>query len=299
MAFRSNNNQSVELRQLVYLDAVVRHGGFTRAAEALHVAQPAVSAQIRRLERELDAQLLERSTRRVSVTHAGEVFLARVRAALAELDAARADLADMREVVRGEVRVGATLVLGSLDLPGVLARFRRRHPGVALSLRTGLIAELRAQLDAGELDVVLGPLDPVTTAGRRTIRLVDERVVLITAPGRAVVRLADVAGEPFVCLPGTSGLRTLLDRAAAAAGFEPRVEFETRSAASVRQLVSAGLGVAVLAESAAREPGAPIAIHELRPAPRHPPIGLVEPAGRRLTPAARAFRDELAGARRT
>ena len=289
----------MELRQLRYFDAVVQHGGFTRAAEALHVAQPAVSAQIRRLERELDTALLHRSTRRVSLTHAGEVFLRRVRAALTELDAARADLAELDDVARGQVRIGATLLLGALDLPATLATFRRRHPGVALSLRTGLIAELRDQLDAGDLDLVLGPLDPVTKAGRRHVTLVGETIVLATAVGRTNLTLRDVADEPFVCLPPHSGLREILEQAAAAAGFTPRIEFETRTAASVRQLVSAGLGVALLAGSAAREPGAPLAIHELRPAPKHPPIGIIEPAQRRLTPAARALHDELLAARQS
>src|SRR5215468_4217165 len=103
----------MELRQLVYFDAVVRHGGFSRAAERLHVAQPAVSAQIRRLETELGTTLLQRTTRRVSLTYAGELFLARARRVLAQVDAARGDLAELSAVLRGRVRIGATQVLGS------------------------------------------------------------------------------------------------------------------------------------------------------------------------------------------
>lgn len=286
----------MEVRQLTYFEAVVRLGGFTRAAEALHVAQPAVSAQIRSLERELGVQLLHRTTRHVSPTHAGEVFLVRARAVLAELDAARRDLLDLAEVLSGEVRIGAALAalpIGRLDLPAALATFRHRHPGVALSLRTGLVRELCAELDNGSLDLVLGPIDAASGAGRSTTLLAEETVVLVTQTGRPRLTLADVAGEPFVCLPQASGLRQILDDAAAVAGFTPRVEFETRSANAVRQLVSAGLGVALLAASAAREPGAPIAVHVLRPAPKHPPIGVLEPAGRRLVPAARALREQL------
>ena len=286
----------MELRQLHYFDAVVRTGGFTRAAETLHVAQPAVSVQIRALERELGTELLQRSTRRVALTHAGEVFLIRVRSALAELDAARRDLGELSDVVTGEVRIGAALVVGALDLPGALATFRRRHPGVALSLRTGLVRDLCRELDDGALDLALGPLDTAARAGRRTTKLLGETVVLVTDLGRAGLQLVDVADEPFVCLPAGSGLREILTRAAATAGFVPRVEFETRTAASVRQLVSAGLGVGLLAGSAAREAGAPVAVHTLRPAPRHPPIGILEPAGRRLTPAARTLREELLSA---
>src|SRR5882757_8519745 len=85
----------MELRQLAYFEAVVRHGGFSRAAEQLNIAQPAVSAQVRRLERELGAALLERTTSRVRLTPAGELVLARARSALAQVEGARADLAEL------------------------------------------------------------------------------------------------------------------------------------------------------------------------------------------------------------
>ena len=148
----------MELRQLVYFDAVVRYGGFSRAAERLHIAQPAVSAQIRRLETELGTTLLQRTTRRVALTHAGELFLARTRRVLDQLDRARADLDELSTVRRGQVRVGATQILGSLDLPAALAQFRHCYPGVSLALQTGLIAELLDTLNAGEVDLVLGPV---------------------------------------------------------------------------------------------------------------------------------------------
>jgi DNA-binding transcriptional LysR family regulator len=148
----------MELRQLVYLDAVVRRGSFTKAAQRLHVAQPAVSAQIRRLEAELGVTLLERTTRRVALTHAGELFLARARQVLDQLDAARVDLAELSAVLRGRVRIGATQVVGSLDLPAALAQFRRRYPGVSLALHSGLIAKLLGLLDAGDVDLIVGPV---------------------------------------------------------------------------------------------------------------------------------------------
>src|SRR5215470_8230134 len=173
----------MELRQLAYFDAVARHGSFTKAAQRLHVAQPAVSAQIRRLEAELGATLLERTTRRVALTHAGEVFLARARGVLAQLDGARADLAELSAVLRGQVRIGATQILGSLDLPAALAQFRRRYPGVSLALRTGLIAELLGTLNAGEVDLVLGPVHTDLPGRYLSHPLVTETLALVTAPG--------------------------------------------------------------------------------------------------------------------
>ncbi len=300
----------MELRQLVYFDAVVRYGGFSRAAERLNIAQPAVSAQIRRLEAELGTALLQRTTRRVGLTHAGEVFLPRARQALAQLDRARADLDELSTVQRGQVRIGATQIFGSLDLPAALAGFRHRYPGVSLALQTGLIAELLGTLHAGEVDLVLGPVHTDLPAAYVAHPLVAETLVLVTAPGHplaadgagdgsgsnapraqphlvapspgAGVTLAAVRDEPFVCLPAHSRLHGILCAAAEAEGFVPRIDFETYSPASIRELVAAGLGVALLATSAAYAPGPAIGVHRLKRPPWHPPIGLIRARGRPL-----------------
>jgi len=185
-------------------------------------------------------------------------------------------------------------VLGGYDLPAALAGFHARFPGVSLALRTGLIAHLLALLDAGEVDLVLGPVHDDLPSRFAARELVGEQVVLILPPGRAVVReLAEVRDEPFVCLPASSGLRAILDRAAAAAGFTPRVQFETHSAASIRELVAAGLAVALLARSAAVCAGPAVTVVRLEPAPPHPAIGLIHHRDRPLSAAARACRQEL------
>src|SRR5215831_10326826 len=230
----------MELRQLAYFDAVARHGSFTKAAQRLHVAQPAVSAQIRRLEAELGATLLERTTRRVALTQAGELFLARARQVLAQLDAARADLGELSAVLRGRVRLGATQVVGSLDLPAALAQFRGRYPGVSLTLHSGLIAKLPGLLDAGDVDLVIGPVHDDLPAAFHARPLVAQRGPPLTA----------ARDETFVCLAADSRLHAILTGAAAAEGLVPRIEFETYGPASIRELVAAGLGVALLARSA-------------------------------------------------
>lgn len=278
----------------MYFDAVVRHGGFTRAGEQLHIAQPAISAQVRRLESELGVVLLQRSTRRVALTHAGEMFLDRARRVLEELDAARADLDDLSSVLRGQIRIGTTQVLGSLELPTVMASFRRRYPGVMLSLRTGLVTDLLAALDIGTLDVVIGPVHPEHPPRYTIHHLAEETLVLVLPPGHRLASdrsgvLTAARDEPFVCLPAGSGLHTLLTKAAATGGFVPRIDFETDSPASIRELVSAGLGVALLAGSAVRAPGPPVDIYPLAAPPRHPAISVFTPSSDARTPAAREF----------
>jgi LysR family transcriptional activator of glutamate synthase operon len=284
----------MELRQLTYFEAVARCGGFTRAAERLHVAQSAVSAQIRALEAELGVALFSRTTRRVTLTAAGVRFLERARAALSELDIARGEIAELSEVLHGRVALGATSVLGPFDLPAALAGFHGRCPGVALTLRSGLIATLLGRLDTGEVDLVLGPVHDDLPARFAAHRLATESVVLALPPGARVVGALDAVREmAFVCLPAGSGLRAILDDAAKAAGFTARVQFETSSPASIRELVSAGLGVALLARSAAERDGPSIQICRLDPSPAHPPIGLIRHREHRLTAAARACRRHL------
>jgi DNA-binding transcriptional LysR family regulator len=284
----------VELRQLVYFDAVVRCGGFSRAADQLRIAQPAVSAQIRRLEAELGTPLLERTTRRVALTHAGELFQARVRTVLDQLEAARAELDELATVMRGRLRVGATQGLAALDVPRLLARFHHRYPGVTLALRTGLIGQLLGELAAGELDIVLGPIHADLPAAFVAEPLVADEIVLVTppdrpVPGGPVVPLDRMRDEPFVCLPAGSGLHAILLEAAATAGFRPRVQFETYSPASIREVVAAGLGVALLAASNARAPGPAVQVHQLEQPPAHPPIGMVRSRAGTLNPVTRAW----------
>lgn len=288
----------MELRQLRYFAAVADCGGFSRAAEQLHIAQPAVSAQIRQLERELGVTLLARTTRRVALTQAGELFLSRTRRALDELAGAQRDLAELNAVLRGRVTLGVTSVLGGIDLPALLADFTTRYPGVTLTLRSGLIADLLAALDAADADLVLGPIHDDLPPRYTAYRLVDEQLVLITPPGhqlsgRPTVSLADVAKETFACLPAGSGLRAILDAAATAVGFRPHVQLEASSPDSIRALVSAGLAVAVLAASVAYQSGPPVNVHDLQPTPPHPPIGLIHRPDLPRTPAIDALRHDL------
>lgn len=292
------HDQLVELRQLVYFEAVVRCGGFTRAAESLHIAQPAISAQVQRLEADLGTVLLTRTTRRVTLTAAGELFLARAQRILGELDAARREIAELNAVLRGHVSLGATPVLGPLDLPRALATFHTEYPGVRLALRTGLIGELLTALDAGELDLVLGPVHPDLDPCYTSAVLVEEQLVLITAPGHPLsqaqpVTFTQLRAETFICLPPGSGLRAILTAAAGAENVQPRVQLEAATPASIRELVAAGLGVALLARSAAHAPGPPIAVLKLADPPPHPPIGLIHRRDRTLTPAAHACQRHL------
>jgi DNA-binding transcriptional LysR family regulator len=299
LPFIWRDHEYVELRQIVYVEAVARLGGFTRAAEQLHVAQPAVSAQVRLLEAELGTPLFVRTTRRVALTAAGETFLLRARRVLAELDGVRHDLADLADVLRGQVTIGATTVSGGFNVAEALADFSTLHAGIGLRLRAGRVAELLTLLDSAAVDIVIAPVHADLAATCTSSLLTQERLVVALPPGhslagRSPLSFDDLRDEQFVCLPPGSGLHAILTAAASEAGYVAHIPFEASTPAAVRELVAAGLGVALLAQSAATVAGPSISIARLEPEPAHPPIGLITRANRSLSPAARACWQHLA-----
>jgi LysR family transcriptional regulator, transcription activator of glutamate synthase operon len=271
----------MELRTLAYVEAVARLGSFTKAAQEVHVAQPAVSAQIAGLERELGVRLFTRARRGVSLTDAGARVVEHARRMLVQAERLRADVDDLRGLRTGRLRLGVTPLVGALDVPAAVAAFRREHPGVTLQIRSGLIGALLTKLVAGEFDAVIGPVDEQTARRFETKVLAEETVVLISPPTAPVPKtLADARDQAFVCLHASSGLRAILDEAANKEGFVPNIAVEAATPWQIREYVSAGLGVGLLAASVARAEGPPVRITTLDPAPPHPPLGIIrEPGG--------------------
>src|SRR5438067_6719032 len=195
---------------------VVRPASLSRAAERLHLSQPAVSHHIRHLELALGARLLERAGRRAFPTHAGELLLEHAGRALAELEAARQAIQRLRGVVAGRVRLGTGATASTYLLPEALRRLRARHPELDLVIVTGNSADLAAAVAASQLDVAVLTL-PVR--GRQLVSApfrVDPQVAIAAPdhrwPPRGAVRRADL-GESPVILSGRGGhTRRVADR---------------------------------------------------------------------------------------
>ena len=289
---------AVELRQLRYLEAVARHGHFTRAADELHVAQSAVSHQVRRLEQELGVELLERTTRSVELTAAGRVAVARAQAALAEADGIVGELDELRGLVRGTILIGALLPAGPLDLPALLAEFSRRYPGIEIEFREGTSSYMRERLAAGELDAafVLEADPQPPELGRK--QLSEAEMVLAMSPAhplaaKAPLPIERLDGENLIAFRHGSSVRLALDRALERAGAQPRIALEGSDLLLIRALAAQGFGVAVLPRSFAEFPGPPLSIRSLRPA-IHLPVVLLWRERRSQPPATRAFLDFVA-----
>jgi DNA-binding transcriptional LysR family regulator len=243
----------VDTRQLEYLVAVADERSFTRAADRVFAAQSTVSAGIQSLERELGAPLFERDAHGVRLTDAGEAVLAEARAALRSVDRMR-ELADGDGPLRGTVRVGIFTNLTTVDLPGIMGEFHRRHPAVDLRLgpspsgSTGLVEDVRQ----GRLDIAFHGLpDAVPDLLTRPLADSPFRAVLPEAhplAGKRTVSLADLAAEPWVDARSGFGNRVALDRAFAAHGLSRRVPTELADLGEIPRFVAAGLGVAALPE---------------------------------------------------
>jgi DNA-binding transcriptional LysR family regulator len=245
----------MELRQLQYLVAVAEERSFTRAADRERVAQPAVSAQIRRLERQVGQPLVLRAPRDVRLTQAGEAMLPHARAALAAVRDAQAAVDAVAGLVRGSVALG-TVTMHPVDLARLIADFHADHPDVEITLSTDTSDRLLAALATGALDAAIVSVPAVDPPGLRCVVLTDEALrpaVATTHPlaRRRSLTLPQLCDHPLISLPVGAGLRTRLDEACGAHGVRPRIAFEATSPAELADLARHGLGVAVLPESMA------------------------------------------------
>lgn len=242
----------MEIRQLRYLVALAEERHFTRAAAREHIAQPALSQQIRRLEDEAGVALVERTTRHVALTGAGELLVARARRILAELDAARGELEALRGVRTGHLTIGVTHTMGPVDVSLLLALFRQRHPAVELTVREETSDDLAQMVRVDAIDLAfLSVTERIKSHGLALHQLVSEELVVILPRGhrlarRRTLRMRELAEEEFVSFREGARLRELLVTAGQEAGFQPRVTLESNDSQRVRRLVSRGLGVAIL-----------------------------------------------------
>ena len=247
----------MELRQLAYFVAVAEERNFTRAAQRIPIAQPAISQQIHRLESELSEKLFVRDRRGTRLTPAGEALLPHARATLASAEHAREAVAALSGLLTGRLAFGFVQPLPDRRLAGLLGAFHRQHPGIELRLIEDETDALLAALATGELDAALiglGRYDrlPPEVGSRLVAR---EPVVVAVHPGhplsgRGSIALQALREAPMVTLTSSSKQRSNLEAACRAAGFTPRIVAETSDLSVTIELIRQQIGVAVLPQSA-------------------------------------------------
>ena len=284
----------MELRQLEYFVAVAEEANFTRAAERILVAQPAVSAQIARLERELGQPLLDRSCRQVRLTAAGEAALPFARQALRAVADVRTAVDEVGDLVRGSVTIG-TVTAHNVDMPALLAAFHSAHPAVEITLGTDDSDALIDGVQSGRLDLVIASVGSDEVPEGLAIEVAtDEALEVVVADGdpwarRRSVPVSALVDRPLIALPVGTGIRRRLDDACSAAGFAVRVAFEAGTPIELAELAERGLGAAIVPQSVSRSRPGLHAI-SIRPELRGRLV-LAWRAAAPISPAARALVD--------
>jgi DNA-binding transcriptional LysR family regulator len=250
---------ALNLHLLRLFAAVVRHRSFSRAAEALHLSQPAISKGVRDFEAQVGSRLLERGGHGgVMPTEAGSLLMRHAASLFAAERAAEEELAALRGLQRGSLNVGASTTVATYQLPPLLGAFHKRYPSIELRLTSGNTRAIVELLGARELDVALveGPVDDI---GIEVRPWREEEMVLIAAPDHRLARatapiaLKALADEIVLIREPGSGTRDVVLAALDVHRIVPRSILEVGSTEAIKQIVAAGLGIAIVSAAAAAD----------------------------------------------
>jgi LysR family hydrogen peroxide-inducible transcriptional activator len=285
----------MELYQLEYFLEAARQRNFTRAAQHLHLAQAALSEQIRKLEGELGGALFVRGRRESVLTQAGETLRAHAEILLGQAAAAKEAVRDLFGLRAGRLLVGAISSVSACLLPAAVAAFRMRYPLLDLCLLEGTTEQVSRWVEEGRVELGLVQLPAGPGSFRQTL-LFAEPFVLLVPTGHRLARcrkavLGELAQESFVFYRGRA--RDAAQAACRAAGFEPRVACESGELQTIRSLVAANLGLALLPKLAAgANTSQYVAVPLAAPVPERE-VALLQRSGRELSPGAAEFRSLL------
>ncbi|TMI82630.1 MAG: LysR family transcriptional regulator [Bacillati bacterium ANGP1] len=245
---------AINVHQLKIFHTVARSGSFSRAAAELLISQPSVSIQVGDLERQFGTDLFEQVGKHVRLTEAGRVlddYAARI---LALIDETRVAMDEVKGLRRGRLLLGATPTPGTYLLPALLGRFKEQYPSIEISLRLADTRRIQEMLLQRQLDLGLVG-GSVSFPDLEAAVLLNDELVLVVAPSHPFatlpsVRVADLAGEPFILRERGSGNREAADEALHRAGVHVTPVFEVEGAEMVKQAVAANLGLSILSRCA-------------------------------------------------
>ena len=268
----------LDVKRLRVLKEVAEQGSFSAAATALSYTQSAVSQQIATLERETGATLVQRGTRGISLTDAGQALVRHADAILTRLTDAEAELEAIAGLRGGRLRIASFSTAGSALIPKAIALFSSRHPGVELSLVEADPEESVPKLKSGELDLALvfepNDISEMEDSGVERLHLLEDVFSVALQPNHPLaskrrVRLKDLEAEAFVQPTGDCACSDVVTHACNAYGFTPRVAFESDDYLQIQGLVATGVGVALIPDLALAAVRDDIV---LRPISPNPPV---------------------------
>lgn len=254
----------MELRQLKYAIQIAEEKNFSRAAEKLHIAQPSLSQQLSKLEKELGVQLFRRSTNSVELTHAGSLFIKKAQKVLDIVEQIQKEMDDISHMRKGHLLIGSLPITGSHILPLVLPVFKAQYPDIEISLIEDTSANLEMLTATGQADVSLLSL-PLQEQSLDYTKIIEEDIWLCVPQDHRLtkqkkepnyrVALSELQEEDFIVLKQGQGFRQIVMELCASAGFTPNIVFESSNIDTVQSLVAAGMGIAFVPKMVARTEG--------------------------------------------
>jgi DNA-binding transcriptional LysR family regulator len=244
---------ALNLHLLRLFAAVVKQGGFSRAAAALFISQPAVSKAVQELERQVGSALLDRSGTGVVLTAAGETLYRYAEQIFLTEQAAELELERLQGVQQGKLALGASTTIGVYRLPKLLARFAELYPHIHIFVDIGTTYEIASRLLETPLDLALVEASVVNDRLNVT-PLWDDRLLVIAPPGHPLahlprVTLTEALAQPFIGREPDSATRVSIDRQLQARGIVLPVATEVGSNEAIKQMVQVGLGLAMVSET--------------------------------------------------
>lgn len=285
----------MDFRQLQIFLEIVGNGSFTRAAEKLRIAQPAVSMAMKKLEEELDLVLFNRQEKKISLTSEGEIFGEHARRIMEEVRGAETEMEELRGLTRGEVRMGIPPMMSAYFFPRIISAFAEQYPSLLLSVFGEGASRIQKMIMQGELDmgVIAGGSVPAALEARRFLR--EEVVVAVRKDHplaeRTSLTLGEFTAQPLIFYKEGYYLRELIFDVLKESGLKPNIRFESNLFTLVKSLVKAGMGISVFLRMVVTED------EELRAIPLEPALHLdlliAWKKQRYLSQANRAFVDFL------
>jgi len=291
-----SSDEGPTLHQLRCFVCVADEGQFTAAAESLGIAQPSLSSQISRLEQILGVELFLRTHRPVALTDAGHALLPIARRALSSIDDVVRAVAEVEDLQRGHVTVGATPSLGGTLLPRVLTRFHENHPKITLTVFERHSDDLARHLESGSIDLALAILPMRRGSLEHTVLAIEELVVMMPSDhalsAQRDVRLEQLREVPLIMFREGYNIRSATLSAFERAGIAPRIALDGAEIGSISAFVRSGIGVAVVPGIVANQDPT-VVVRPLTSPSIERTIGLVFPASRPPSRSAAALIDEI------
>lgn len=240
----------MELRQLKYLSEIVKSGGFTKASESLGIAQSALSIAVKKLEEEAGVTLIDRNQRKLALTSEGAVFLKRANAILDQIGTLHQEMADLKDLVRGELKIGIPGMLATHYFPPRIAAFRELYPSLKISVYSEGAKKLESMLCNGLLDAAIIAHGNLPKELVWKPLLTDEMVVCVAPDhhlaNRKQISIRELAKEPLFLFQEGNYQRAIIAKAFEDIGCKPKVSFETNLTSLLKTMTAKGGGACTL-----------------------------------------------------